>query len=248
MNSLAYLARLQYSGQPGADLQTLRELQAAHLFRVPFENLDIHLGRPIELAGSYAKIVEQGRGGFCYELNSAFAGLLRALGFTVRLISARVHTAQQEFGPEFDHLACLVTLGGTDYLVDVGFGEFTLGPLQLTLDLEQTDSRGVFRIRRHDAQYLVVEKSDGARFQPEYLFRDTPRELSEFAAMCQFHQTSPDSHFTRKRLCSLATPTGRITITGNTLRIKEGESLTETELAGPAEFDAALHRYFGMQL
>ncbi|TGE22435.1 arylamine N-acetyltransferase [Hymenobacter aquaticus] len=248
MNSLAYLAHLQYTGPLTVNLPTLRELQAAHLLRVPFENLDIHLGRPIELAGSYAKIVEQGRGGFCYELNGAFAELLRALGFTVRLISARVHTAGKEFGPEFDHMACLVTLGGTEYLVDVGFGEFSLGPLALTLDVEQADPRGRFRIVRHDAQYLLVQKFDGSSFQPEYLFSETPRELTDFAGMCHFHQTSPDSHFTRKRLCTRATPTGRVTVTGNTLKIKNGESLTETELAGPAEFAQALRQYFGMQL
>ncbi|PJJ48093.1 arylamine N-acetyltransferase family protein [Hymenobacter chitinivorans] len=248
MNPLPYLARLQYTAQPAVNLSTLRELQAAHLLRVPFENLDIHLGRRIELAGSYAKIVGQGRGGFCYELNGAFAELLRALGFTVRLISARVHTSAGEFGPEFDHMACLVTLPGTDYLVDVGFGEFSLGPLALTLDVEQEDPRGQFRLRRHDAHYLVVEKFDGRRFQPEYLFQETPREVAEFAAMCHFHQTSPESHFTRKRLCTRPTLTGRVTITGHTLRIKDGANLTETELVDPAEFDRALYQYFEIRL
>ncbi|UOQ71925.1 arylamine N-acetyltransferase family protein [Hymenobacter cellulosilyticus] len=248
MNPQPYLDRLQYAGATSVSLPTLRDLQAAHLFRVPFENLDIHQSRPIELGGSYAKVVEQRRGGFCYELNGAFAKLLRALGFEVKLISGRVHSAKNGFGPEFDHMACIVTLAGTDYLVDVGFGEFSLGPLALRLDEEQTDPRGRFRLIRHDEQYLLVQKFDGTDFRPEYLFSETPRELTEFAGMCHFHQTSPASHFTQKRLCSLATPSGRITITGNTLRLKEGEKLTETELAGPAEFNQALRQYFGIQL
>jgi N-hydroxyarylamine O-acetyltransferase len=243
-----YLARINYPGIPAVSLQTLGELQQAHLLHVPFENLDIHTGRRIELTGSYDKLVGQGRGGFCYELNGAFAELLRELGFPVRLVSARVYSPTSGFGPEFDHLALLVSLEGTDYLVDVGFGVFSFGPLQIGLDAEQRDPRGVFRIERHDEQYLVVKKFDGAGFVPEYLFSQTPRELDEFQDMCHFHQTSPDSHFTQKRLCSMATRQGRVTISGDILKVKEAESLTETHLPEPADFTRALAQYFGIKL
>ncbi|MCB2378319.1 arylamine N-acetyltransferase [Hymenobacter sp. BT635] len=242
-----YLDRIGYAGVPTATLPTLRELQAAHLLRVPFENLDIHWGRRIELAHSYAKVVTAGRGGFCYELNGAFQELLTALGFSARLISARVFSSATGFGPEFDHMAILVALPEGDYLVDVGFGEFSREPLENRLDVVQTDQQSRFVVEQYDADYRVVKKFNGETFVPEYLFTDTSRQLSDFQAMCHFHQTSPASHFTRKRLCSRATPQGRVTISGNTLKIKAGETVTETALAGEADFARALAQHFGIQ-
>jgi N-hydroxyarylamine O-acetyltransferase len=248
MNHSKYLARIKYQGALTPTLATLTALQQAHLLHVPFENLDIHRGRKIELARSYDKIVRAGRGGFCYELNGLFAELLRALGFTVKMVSARVNNQQGGFGPEYDHLALVVTIDAVDYLVDVGFGEFTLGPLQLHTTAVQADKRGDFIIAPLDAQYQVVQKVEGENLSPEYLFTETARELSEFEPMCHYHQTSPDSHFTQKRLCSLPTAAGRITLTGNTLKIKDGDNVTETLLASEAEFNQALQRYFDMAL
>src|SRR5437762_14222540 len=97
----AYLQRINYRGSPEPNAQTLRELHRAHMLTVPFENLDIHLGRPITLgqAALFDKIVTRRRGGFCYELNGLFAALLRALGFDVTMLSARVARADGSFGP-----------------------------------------------------------------------------------------------------------------------------------------------------
>lgn len=133
----------------GADVASLRTLQRAHLLAVPFENLDIHWKRPITIdtAKFYDKIVGENRGGFCYELNGAFNALLGSLGFNTRLISARVFNGTDR-GPEYDHAAIIVTIGGDEYLADVGFGAFTAEPLRFVLDDEQTDAAGVFVIRR----------------------------------------------------------------------------------------------------
>ncbi|TGE23110.1 arylamine N-acetyltransferase family protein [Hymenobacter metallicola] len=243
-----YLDRIQYAGPLATSLPVLRALQAAHLFHVPFENLDIHRGQPIHLTHSYEKVVEAGRGGFCYELNGVFYELLTALGFTARLISARVFSSATTFGPEFDHMAILVTLPEGEYLVDVGFGEFTQGPLANQLGLVQTDPRGHFVLEQYDATYRVVSKLSGEGQVPEYLFTTTARTLPDFAAMCRYHQTSPASHFTQKRLCSLATETGRVTISGTTLKITQGELVEERILPDEAEFNEALARYFNVRL
>lgn len=243
-----YLDRIQYADPITASLPVLRALQAAHLLHVPFENLDIHRGRPIRLEDSYEKVVEAGRGGFCYELNGVFYELLTALGFTARLISARVFSSATTFGPEFDHMAILVTLSEGEYLVDVGFGEFTQGPLANQLGLVQTDARGQFVLEQYDATYRVVSKLNGEAREPEYLFTTAARSLHDFEAMCHYHQTSPDSHFTQKRLISLATETGRMTISGNTLKLKQGELVEETTLHDEAEFKSALARYFNVTL
>src|SRR5215470_1616306 len=112
------------AGPPSLPL--LRRLHAAHMLAVPFENLSIHVGEPISLGvdALYDKIVRRRRGGFCYELNGLFAWLLRHLGFTVTLLSARVAQPDGGFTPEFDHLALVVPdIDGADWLADVGFGD-----------------------------------------------------------------------------------------------------------------------------
>src|SRR5580700_4468710 len=142
----AYLARIHYSGPTEANAETLRALHRAHLVAVPFENLDIHLGRKITVdeAAILNKVVGLRRGGFCYELNGAFAALLRALGFRVTLFSARVAREDGSHGPEFDHLTLRVDLD-EPWLADVGFGECFLEPLRLESRAEQPQTGRVYR-------------------------------------------------------------------------------------------------------
>ena len=106
----AYFQRIGYQGERSPTLETLRFLHRAHMQSVPFENLNIGHGWPIVTTEEalFRKIVSGRRGGFCYELNGLFAALLRALGFDVTLLSARVVNAAGEVGPEFDHLTLLV--------------------------------------------------------------------------------------------------------------------------------------------
>src|SRR5215213_9389215 len=127
-----YLNRINYRGTLEPSVATLEALQRAHLLAVPFENLDIHLGRPIVLdqAALFDKIVRRRRGGFCYELNGLFAALLSALRFDTKMLSASVANAKGEWGPEFDHMTLLVTLDKR-WLVDVGFGDSFIEPLPL---------------------------------------------------------------------------------------------------------------------
>ena len=125
MNIDAYLKRINYDGSTDPTLETLRGLHRAHLLTVPFENLDIHAGRRIDVDREriYAKIVgEEKRGGFCYELNGLFSWLLEALGYDVTLLSARVRHMDGTYGAEFDHLTVRIDLDEA-WLADVGFGE-----------------------------------------------------------------------------------------------------------------------------
>src|SRR5437763_9773497 len=124
MNVTAYLERINYHGPTAPTAETLGELHRAHMLAVPFENLDIHLGREIVLDDErlYAKIVERRRGGFCYELNGAFAALLRSLGFSVKKLAAGVARADGTFGPLFDHMALVVELEER-WPASVGFGD-----------------------------------------------------------------------------------------------------------------------------
>jgi N-hydroxyarylamine O-acetyltransferase len=146
----AYLDRIGVGRPARADAASLAELQLHHLRSVPFENLSIHLGEPIVLepAALVDKLVDRRRGGFCYELNGAFAALLSALGFSVTLLAARVATPVG-LGPPFDHLALRVDADdGGPWLADVGFGSFSHHPLRLDSRADQPDPAGSFRFHQ----------------------------------------------------------------------------------------------------
>ena len=248
MNVDDYLGRIGVRREDLAiDVDSLRTLQFSHLCTVPFENLDIHWKHPIAIDTDrfFKKIIDRKRGGFCYELNGLFNELLRNLGFTTRLISARVFNGK-EHGPEYDHAAIIVTIGEEEYLADVGFGDFTAEPLRLVLDLEQKDATGIFVIRRFDDEYLEVTKRDGETWKCEYIFKDVPRDLSEFAEMCDFQQYSPESHFTKGKLCSVMTESGRKTLTDSKFIITANGTKSETIVGGADDFDKLLAAEFGI--
>lgn len=248
MDIQTYLGRIGYRGPLTVSAETLRALQVAHLQTVPFENLSIHAHQPIVLDDEalFDKVVARRRGGFCYELNGLFAALLRALGFPVAMLSAGVARADGTFSPEFDHMALLVTLEER-WLADVGFGDSFRDPLRLDERGEQPEGPRSFRIDE-DGDHLVLLKRDGAGepWQPQYRFTLQPYEYADYADMCHFHQTSPESHFTRQTVCSLATPEGRITLSGMKLITTRGGGRHERILESEEERAALLRELFGV--
>jgi N-hydroxyarylamine O-acetyltransferase len=243
-----YLQRLGYEGPREPTLDTLRALHLRHLESVPFENLDVHARRPIVLdeAAFFDKVVRRRRGGFCYELNGLFAALLRALGFQVTHLSGRVSPdGVRPSGPEFDHLVLEVSLDGSSWLADVGFGEGFTEPLPLVPG--QWDSGGQrYHLERLGEDWsLSHEAPDGAR-KLLYVFSRVPRRLKEFSEMCRYHQTSPDSFFLKGTLCSLKTPTGRVTLSGNRLIVTEQGRRVERLLGGQEEIEGVLLEHFGI--
>jgi N-hydroxyarylamine O-acetyltransferase len=250
LNVSAYLDRIGYLGQIDPSAETLRGLHLAHMLAVPFENLDIHLGRPIvcEEARFLHKIINERRGGFCYELNGAFAALLRALGFKVTLLSGRVTRSDGSPGPEFDHLTLRVDVHEDEpWLADVGFGDNFLEPLRLLSKLKQPQAGNVYRLSDvNDVLHLESRIKD--QWKGQYSFSLQPRQLSEFSGMCHYHQTSPESYFTRQRICSLATSAGRVTLSDlNLIETREGRK-DERALAGEEEWRAALQERFAVKL
>jgi len=241
-----YLDRIGYAGTVDVSFDVLSKLQAAHLNHIPFENLDIHNGIKIDLYNLYDKIVVRQRGGFCYELNGLFYQLLLQVGFNVKMVSARVYDGEKEYSPEFDHMALIVQLNSDRYLVDVGFGEFALHPIKIEINTEVNDPRGVFRIKQFDDVYMVAEKKgESGGFIPEYIFSEKERRIEEFQDMCNYHQTNPASHFMQKTICSLPTSNGRISLTGNKLKITENGVVSERVLS-ESEITAVLWDYFGI--
>jgi N-hydroxyarylamine O-acetyltransferase len=249
MNVPAYLRRIGYSGPITATLEALRLIHRGHLETVPFENLDISLKRPIVLDQDrfVHKIVEENRGGFCYELNGAFAALLREMRYRVTLLSARAPLKDGSPGPEFDHLALRVDLD-QPWLVDVGFGECFLEPLLLKPGIEQRQDLATFRIKEEGSSLSVERQQPDGSWKTEYLFTLMPRRLEDFAEMCRFHQTSPESHFTQKRLCTLATSNGRVTLSDIKLIITASGNRQERMLASEDELRQVLRKHFGLVL
>ncbi|MER7698581.1 arylamine N-acetyltransferase [Streptomyces sp. NPDC096095] len=243
----AYLARIGAGRPARADGEALRDLQHRHLLAVPFENLSVHLGEDIVLEErALMDKVTGGRGGFCYELNGAFGALLRALGFRVTLLQARVFGDGGRLGIPYDHMALRVeTEDGTGpWLVDVGFGDNALGPLALDDRAEQEDPRGVFRLRQAPQGDLDLLRGGSRQFRLD----PRPRTLAEFRGGAWYHRTSPDSHFTRSLVCSRYTETGRVTLSGRTLVTTVGGERHRTELATNEEVLAAYRDHFGVRL
>jgi N-hydroxyarylamine O-acetyltransferase len=241
-----YLARISYAGPREASPNTLRDLHIAHICAVPFENLDIHRGRPISLdeLALFDKIVTRRRGGFCYELNGLFAAVLREMGFEVTLLSAEVAGDAGRYSPEFDHLTLRVDLD-EPWLADVGFGDGFRQPLRLSDPEAQHQDGSSYRIVP-DGEYRILQRRDpGADWKPQYRFTLQPRALEDFAPRCRFHQTSPDSHFMQNRICTLAVPQGRITLSGMRLIVTSGNEKTE-RLLSDHEYAAVLREKFGM--
>lgn len=240
-----YLSRIAYTGSREAAPGTLRALHERHMLSVPFENLDIHWKRPIVVDADrfLEKIAGERRGGFCYELNGAFAMLLRGLGFDVTMLSARVVSADGRIGPPFDHMTLLVRFAdGRRMLADVGFGDSFIRPLDLDERGEQRDPAGFFRIVEGEEWQMQQRHGDG--WQTQYLFTLDPHELSEYAPMCDHQQFSPDSHFTKGRVCTLATEWGRVTLADAKLVITRDGVKTEVPVAAE-EWDRVLGETFG---
>ncbi|MFY9557800.1 MAG: arylamine N-acetyltransferase [Blastocatellia bacterium] len=249
MDVSIYLDRIGYRGSRQVSEETLRELHRAHLMAVPFENLDVHLKRAIVLDEERLvdKIVAERRGGICYELNSAFCSLLRGLGFRVSMLSAGVARDEGGFDPPFDHMALLVHLEER-WLADVGFGDSFREPLRLDLRDRQDQSWESYRIVDGEGRHLIVERLESELWKPQYRFTLDPYKLDDFSEMCCYHQTSPESPFTQKRVCTRATPNGRITVTGLRLIVTDRGEKKESEIPSHEEWTAALREHFGVEL
>lgn len=243
----AYLRRIAVSPPVTADAAGLRMLHRAHQLSVPFENLSIHLSEPISLGEDdlVGKVVQERRGGFCYELNGAFALLLEALGGRVERVAARVYGGGQ-LGPPFDHLALVVRLadGSGPWLADVGFGSHSVYPLLLDSRSEQDDPAG---------RFLLADAADGdlevlRDGEPQYRIELRERSLADFVPTCWWQQTSPTSHFTEGTICSRLTEAGRISISGRTLIRTSNGSRTEQQLPGDDALLAAYRDHFGIVL
>lgn len=254
MEIFRYLARLEYEAPVKPDVQTLRGLHLAHMRRVPFENLDIGLKRPIRIteAALWDKIVLHGRGGFCYELNGMFAWLLKQIGFDVTYLNARVYNRRDgKLGIDFDHLALLVQVPAQPgrWLADVGFGDSFNEPLSFDVEGEQPQGLRSYRLEATPEGCVVWQKNYSGIWNREYFFDLQPRDFpTDYEAGCLYHQTSPRSSFTRGSIISKATPEGRVSLEDGWLIVTTAGQRSERPVDSKAEYHALLKQYFDINL
>lgn len=249
MNVKEYLVRIKFFGQTKADLNTLNQLHENHIFHVPFENLDIQNGKKINLDKQtlFNKIIKFNRGGFCYELNYLFLSLLINLGFDAKMISARIFD-NDKLGPEFDHMAIIVTFGNDYWLADVGFGDLFLKPLKINRDIEQIDSSNIFKISYQDEQlYLLSKSENGTEFEKKYVFETYEKGLEQFIPQCELKQKSLDSYFVKNKVCTVAQKNGRKTIFNSKYIEKQNGNKRELLIENKEQEKEILAKEFGIK-
>lgn len=262
-----YLHRLSYLNVH-ADIKTLQGLHLAHMRHIPFENLDIVLGDPIKLSLKplLEKIVSHKRGGFCYELNFTFGALLASLGFDIQLLSAQVYSekvfGEKGYGPAFDHMLLLVTIAGQCFIADVGFGDSFRQPLFIGNQLDGSLNNSPvnqcgfdYKIVNNDESLVLMRKKSNLQsqqsqsvWQPQYQFSLKGYGIADFNEMCVYQQTSFESGFTQRAVCSVATPTGRLTLANNRFIQTNGIARDETLITDMEHYRVLLKKYFQITL
>lgn len=220
-------------------------MHTAHLRAIPYENLDIHLGRALALdeAAIFDKLVTRGRGGWCYEMNGLFAWALRQIGFDVRLLGSAVGRADLGAGDEHDHLILRVNLS-QPCLADVGFGNGLREPIPLQAGEYQQDILR-FALRNEGSRWWFVNH---AGLGPGFDFTLQEREMRDFAPRCHYLQTSPESGFVRVAVCHRQTKQGVVSLRGLVMKTLTAEGETERVIATPAEYAITLKDTFGLRL
>ncbi|EZP71770.1 Arylamine N-acetyltransferase [Sphingomonas paucimobilis] len=261
-----YLARIGVGAAPVAGLDGLRSLQRAHRLAIPFENLDIPLGRGIDIspAAVRAKLVRARRGGYCFEQNGLFVQALTALGFTARPLLARVWLGAPDEVPPRTHMLVLVTLDGRHWVADTGFGGSFTPPMPLEDGAEaETPDGARHRLRRcampgdPDGEWLLERdgvsaatdgRSAGSGWQPQYGF--SLREVApvDIEQCNHWTATRPGTRFTSLCIVSRVLPDGFAALTDARLSLYRGGQTEGGQLGGPEEYRDILADLFGIGL
>lgn len=247
----AYFARTGYTGPRTPTLATLHAIVAAHATSIPFENLDVLLGRGIDLdpAAVERKLVHARRGGYCFEQNSLLLHVLTALGYAVMPLSARVRWQRpRDFTPPRTHLFLRVDLAGEPWFVDVGVGSSSMaGAIRFVTDLEQPTPHEPRRIVHEDGKYFHQTRFEGAwhdvyDFTGE-LMHPIDRELANW-----FTSAHPQSHFRNRLVAARALPGGgRVSLLNRELTLRRADGTADKrELTSAADLLAVLAEHFGL--
>jgi N-hydroxyarylamine O-acetyltransferase len=243
----AYLRRVGYSGELRPTLAVLDALHLAHSTQVPFENLDIQVGRPIriDLESVQAKLVHGRRGGYCFEQNTLFAAVLEHLGFQLTPLLARVRVHRQRPMPR-THMVLKVDIDNVSYLTDVGFGTGgLLRPILFNAGKEVIQFAWRHRLIEEPGLWVLQSWTDNV-WQDLYAFTLEPQLPVDFEAANWYTSTHPDSRFVRTVTAQRSTPQVRYTLRNRELVITEGDRSTTRTIADDEELLRVLAEIFDL--
>ncbi|MCW6529402.1 MULTISPECIES: arylamine N-acetyltransferase [Sphingomonas] len=256
----AYLARLDLPEAPAADVEGLAALQRAHRLAIPFENLDVKLGRgvAIDSASVFDKLVTRRRGGYCFEQNRLLLDALAAIGFTARPLLARVWLGMTEPQP-LTHTLSLVTIDGREWIADAGFGGSyaPILPLEDGAEAEAPDGSR-HRLERHDdygwmllragVPVSTTTSADQLGWQQQYSFDLRTVYDADLAAGNWWTSTAPESRFTQLVIASIVLPFGFATLVDRNYRRHSSEGTTSGEITDPRVYRIRMSLMFGIDL
>ncbi|NKC01700.1 MAG: acetyltransferase [Pseudomonadales bacterium] len=206
MDLTAYLERIEFSGTPAVDLATLKTVHHQHLLHIPYENIDVQLGSPLDfdMQRIFNKLVTANRGGWCYEMNGLLGWALQEIGFEVTRMCGgvmREFAGDEQIG---NHLILEVNLNGDRWLADVGLGDGIRQPIPIAKGSHTqqglsyklaTMPDGFWRFSNH--QHSNVKSFD---------FMHQPANEEQLAQRCQWLQTDPQSPFMMALIIQRFTP------------------------------------------
>ena len=245
----AYLDRLGLQSPPAPGEDSLESLHRAHVYTVPFENFDIHLGRGISLdpADLFRKIVTGSRGGYCFELNGLFQQLLTALGYRVVTLLARVHVRGTPTARH--HQVSLVTINGREWLADVGFGGNGLrASIPYELNTIRSQDGIEFRLIDVPPWGTMLQVLENGEWKNLYSFSREFVHAADIISGNFYTSTSPGSHFTWLRIAALPNPEGKVTLVDFDLTVQTSDNTETITLQPGATYLDIIREYFGINL
>ena len=257
----AYLARIGLKEAPAPTAEGLATFQRAHRLAIPFENLDVILGRGIAIDSDsvFAKLVTARRGGYCFEQNRLFGDALDALGFVWRPLLARVWLGVEGPPPPKTHTFCLVTIDGQDWIADAGFGG-AYGPPMPLADGETASAPdgAIFRLMRDPLYGWMLERDGhpgttdgrgtGEGWQPQYSFTLDPVFTADLVLSNYWTSTAPGTRFLTLRVVSIALPLGFASLTDRSYRRRNGDKEASGEIEDARVYRLRLSMLFGIDL
>jgi N-hydroxyarylamine O-acetyltransferase len=246
----AYLARIGHDGPRGPTSAVLRAVQEAHATRIPFENLDLMLGRPIrvDLPAIEAKLVAARRGGYCFEHNLLLAAALSALGFEVTLLLARVRVDPPRVVPRTHLVLRVRPADAGDMIADAGFGaDGLLHPVPLDAAETVTVGHWSWRLER-EGDIHVMRSARAGRWRDLYAFSLEPQLAVDVEVANHYVSTHPESRFLHTLTAQRMTRDARWTLRNRELIVDRGTSLETRALASRADVLRTLAREFGLPL
>ena len=243
----AYLRRLEYTGSLDPTAETLQALHRAHLASIPFENLNILLGRGIslELEDIQAKLVDSRRGGYCFEQNLLFAAALERLGFNVTRLAARVQPEKP--GPR-THMCLVVEAGGERWLADTGFGTTLLEALPLRDGAISQQGKWTYRLDVDGDGVWFLRSQTPEGWADEYAFTLEPQRQVDYVVFNHYTSTYPSSPFVNQLVALRKTPEAQYALRGRSFTISAPGERFDTRTVGDDELASILEETFGIVL